>query len=91
MNENVLPTALVLDEAHTFVKKIGNDVEELSLLPTKKAILMGWAAPIPTLVEMRELEKGARPESSDPDFWEVWTGLGDRKVDWEHISKGWQE
>lgn len=69
---------------------IGGLLNELPMLPTRKAILLGWASPIPILVEMNELEKKYRPKSDDPDFWEVWTGESERKEDWKAISEEWQ-
>lgn len=69
---------------------IGGLLSELPMLPTRKAILLGWASPIPILVEMNELEKKYRPQSDDPDFWEVWTGQSERKEDWNAIANEWQ-
>jgi len=69
---------------------IGGLLKELPILPTRKAILLGWASPIPILVEMKELEKKYRPKSADPDFWEVWTGNEERKEDWKTIADEWQ-
>ena len=47
---------------------IGALLKELPVLPTRKAIILGWASPIPILVEMRELEEKYRPHSNDPEF-----------------------
>lgn len=69
---------------------IGGLLQELPMLPTKKAILLGWASPIPILVEMNELDKKYRPKSDDPDFWDVWTGESERPEDWKDIVKEWQ-
>jgi hypothetical protein len=69
---------------------IGGLLNELPMLPTRKAILLGWASPIPILVEINELEKKYRPKSDDPDFWEVWTGESERKEDWKAIADEWQ-
>lgn len=68
---------------------LGALLNELPSLPTRKAILLGWAISIPTLVEMRELNKNERPESSDPDFWDVWTGSKSREIDWNRIVEKW--
>ncbi|HUN16180.1 MAG TPA: hypothetical protein PK622_05185 [Saprospiraceae bacterium] len=51
---------------------------------------MGWAFPIPVLVEMRYLNKEHRPQSNDPNFWDVWTGKEKREIDWQKISDDWQ-
>ncbi|MFA6084194.1 ATP-binding protein [Mucilaginibacter sp.] len=69
---------------------IGGLLNELPMLPTRKAILLGWASPIPILVEINELEKKYRPKSDDPDFWEVWTGETERKEDWKAIADEWK-
>ena len=66
----------------------------LPVLPTRQAILTGWATKLPTRVQMRELEREQRPKSEDPDFWNVWTGGEEgnvkRDVDWESIANEWQ-
>lgn len=69
---------------------LGGLLKELPNFPTRRAILLGWAAPIPTIVEMRELEEEHRPQSKDPDFWDVWTGKEERFVDWKAIADHWQ-
>lgn len=52
---------------------VGGLLSELPSLPSRQAILLGWATPIPVLVEIDELPINQRPQSSDPDFWHVWT------------------
>lgn len=64
-------------------------LRELPSLPSRQAILLGWATPIPVLVEIDELPEKQRPHSADPDFWEVWTLARDRPVDWTSIVKAW--
>ena len=86
---------LVNDRDQDLVKRlvpdnIGGLLSELPMLPTRKAILLGWASPIPILVEMDELEKKYRPKSDDPDFWEVWTGNSERIEDWKNVANEWQ-
>lgn len=70
---------------------LGSILNELPTLPTKKAILLGWAAPVPILVDMNELKKDHQPDSKDPDFWDVWTGKEERKIDWKKIVDEWQK
>lgn len=87
---------LVNDKDQEMVKKLvpdnlGSILNELPILPTKKAILLGWAAPIPIIVEMNTLKKKDRPKSKDPDFWEVWTGKQEREVNWKDITDEWQK
>lgn len=86
---------IVNDRDQDLVKRlvpdtIGGLLNELPILPTRKAILLGWASPIPILVEVNELEKKYLPDSNDPDFWEVWTGMSERDEDWKSISVEWQ-
>jgi len=68
---------------------VGGLLRELPSLPSRQAILLGWATPIPVLVEVDELPGEQRPRSADPDFWDVWTLATDRGVDWDAIAKDW--
>lgn len=86
---------IVNDRDQELVKRlvpdnIGGLLNELPILPTRKAILLGWATPIPILVEMKELKKEHRPKSEDPDFWDVWTRKEERNVDWKSLADDWQ-
>lgn len=68
---------------------VGGLLRELPSLPSRQAILLGWAAPIPVLVEVDELPYEHRPRSADPDFWDVWTLAEERVVDWHAIARDW--
>jgi uncharacterized protein len=68
---------------------LGGLLRDLPSLPSRQAILLGWAAPIPVLVEIRELAEEHRPRSEDPKFWAVWTGEEERAIDWEAIEADW--
>lgn len=86
---------LVNDRDQDLVKRLVPDglgplLRELPSLPTRRAILLGWAAPAPTLVEILEISDEYRPHSPDPAFWEVWTGEQDRRIDWPVIVRTWQ-
>lgn len=161
---NTLPTVLVMEEAHTFIKRYNNDVEnesatamctrvfekiaregrkyglglilssqrpselsstvisqcnsfllhrlsndrdqelvsklvpdnlrgllrELPSLPSRNAILLGWASELPVMVRMNYLEDKYRPKSDDPEYWNIWT-QSDRTVDWQQLSDDWQD
>ena len=65
-------------------------LRELPSLPTRRAILLGWAAPAPILVEVQEVPEELRPHSPDPAFWQVWTGEEERTIDWGKIARSWQ-
>ena len=42
------------------------------------------------MVKMRTLPEAQRPQSDDPDYWNVWTGAEERKIDWKSIANEWQ-
>jgi DNA helicase HerA-like ATPase len=64
-------------------------LRELPSLPSQQAILLGWATPIPVLVEIDSLSQEQRPESADPDYWDVWTLAKERSINWEAIAQEW--
>lgn len=76
-------------------------LRDLPSLPSRHAILLGWASELPVLVQMNALPDGQRPKSDDPDFWAVWSGkqvneIGEieaiqRTVDWKAIAEDWQQ
>lgn len=71
-------------------------LRELPALPSQHAILLGWASELPVLVRIDDLPKSQQPRSSDPDFWDVWTGEDpagnpvERRADWKRIADDWQ-
>jgi hypothetical protein len=75
--------------AHLVPDNVAGLLRELPSLPSKQAILLGWAALIPVLVEVNELPEEQRPRSADPDFWDVWTLEKARSVDWGDIVREW--
>ena len=86
---------LAKDSDQDLVKRLVPDslgmlLRELPSLPTRRAILLGWAAPAPTLVEIQEISEDHRPHSPDPAFWDVWIGKEDRPIKWEPIARKWQ-
>jgi len=85
---------LVNDRDQDYVRSLvpdglGDMLRELPSLPSRRAVLVGWAAPAPLLVEMQELPKPQRPHSPDPAFWDVWTGKEPRAIDWGAIAESW--
>ena len=87
---------LVNDRDQELVKRLVPDglgpiLRDLPSLPTRRAILLGWAAPAPTLVEVQEIPEDRRPHSPDPAFWSVWTGQEQRPIDWKDIVQIWQQ
>ena len=86
---------LVNDRDQELVKRLVPDglgpiLRDLPSLPTRRAILLGWAAPAPTLVEVQEIPEDKRPHSPDPAFWKVWTGREQRRINWQEIVRIWQ-
>jgi uncharacterized protein len=85
---------IVNDRDQNMVAKLVPDnlgmlLGELPNLPTREAILLGWAVPIPILVEINELDEKYQPHSSDPQFWSVWTGEKERKIKWNEVVSDW--
>jgi hypothetical protein len=68
---------------------LGGLLKELPSLPSRQAILLGWAVSVPTLVEISELPEEQQPRSDDPHFWDVWTGKRERSIDWAEIVEDW--
>lgn len=86
---------LAKDRDQDLVKRLVPDslgalLRELPNLPTRRAILLGWAAPAPTLVEIEEVPENNRPHSPDPAFWDVWIGKEKHSIAWEPIARKWQ-
>lgn len=68
---------------------VGDLLQELPSLPSRQAILLGWAAPIPTLVEIGSLAAGQRPDSRDPEFWRTWIGEQQHDFAWSDVADTW--
>lgn len=72
-------------------------LRDLPSLPSRHAILLGWASELPVLVQMGALAEKHRPKSDDPDFWAVWSGKDkngeavERSVNWKTITDDWQQ
>jgi uncharacterized protein len=85
---------LVNDSDQQLVRRLvpdalGDLLSELPSLPSRQAVLLGWASLLPTLVDIRELEPEHRPRSSDPQYWDVWTGAAERSTDWDSVLNDW--
>ena len=65
-------------------------LRELPSLPSRNAIMLGWASELPVAVQMNHLKKEHRPRSDDPDYWDVWIGKELRDVDWQKVATDWQ-
>lgn len=85
---------LVNDQDQELVARLVPDnirgiLRELPSLPAGQAILLGWAAAVPVLVQMIHLPKHHRPHSNDPDYWKVWVHEEERRVAWKEITDSW--
>ena len=65
-------------------------LRERPSLPSQYAMLLGWASELPLMVKMRTLPESQRPQSEDPDYWDVWTGRNECGLDWTRIANDWQ-
>ena len=65
-------------------------LREMPSLPSQYAVLLGWASELPVMVKMRTLPEAQRPQSDDPDYWDVWTGAAERNINWKQIADEWQ-
>jgi DNA helicase HerA-like ATPase len=68
---------------------LGDLLSELPSLPTRVGMLLGWAADIPTVVEMHDLDVNYRPQSDDPPLFGVWTGDKPGSTGWTAVSDLW--
>lgn len=72
-------------------------LRDLPSLPSRHAILLGWASELPVLVQMNALSEQHRPKSDDPDFWAVWSGEDrnsqtvKRIINWKSLANDWQQ
>lgn len=65
-------------------------LREMPSLPSQYAVLLGWASELPVMVKMRTLRDKQRPQSNDPDYWDVWTRRKPQEINWGDIAKEWQ-
>lgn len=85
---------IVNDKDQEMVKRLvpdtlGKLLDELPSLPTQKAIVLGAAVPVPTVVDIKELPYGKRPKSDNPEFWDVWTRKSNRSLSWNEVVEEW--
>ncbi|MHA7278883.1 ATP-binding protein [Arthrobacter sp. MDT2-2] len=85
---------LVNDQDQRLVSRLvpdalGDLLRELPSLPSRQAILLGWATAVPTMVEISDLDAEHRPRSDDPQFWNTWTRQKDVAFDWQAVESAW--
>ena len=67
-------------------------LRELPSLPSQRAMLLGWASELPVMVHMNYLNEEHRPQSNDPDYWNIWTATDEpQEVDWGTVAHDWQD
>src|SRR6185312_2250741 len=71
---------IVNDRDQELVRRLVPDsagalLKELPSLPSQQAILIGIATEIPVVVDIAGLAVPQRPQSRNPDLWDVWTGV----------------
>lgn len=85
---------IVNDKDQEMVKRLvpdtlGKLLDELPSLPAQKAIVLGAAVPLPTVVDIKDLPYGKRPKSDNPEFWKVWTRESNRSLSWDDVIGEW--
>jgi len=85
---------IVSDRDQRFVERLmpdslGGLIQELPVLPEQTGLLVGWAADIPVLVRISDLDEEYQPKSTDPDFAGLWKGEWDPKAGWEEVVADW--
>lgn len=87
---------LVNDHDQQLVRRLVPDtlselLRELSVLPSRHAVLLGYASPIPRLVIMHNLPESHRPRSSDPDVWDSLDPTRAPSAVWEQVAASWTQ
>lgn len=69
----------------------GSVLSELPTLPAQQAILLGLAAEVPVIVDIRNLAREHCPQSENPKFWDTWTGRKKLDIDFSAIAAKWRQ
>ncbi|MBX3458536.1 MAG: DUF87 domain-containing protein [Planctomycetes bacterium] len=85
---------LVNDDDQDLVRRLVPDslatlFQELPVLPSQHAVLLGHASPVPKMLVMRDLPYEQRPRSDDPPFWKVWTEGLDHDPRIDNVANEW--
>ncbi len=68
---------------------LGSLLTDLPILPSRSALLMGWAVDLPTIVQLEILEGKYRPMSEDPSYFKSWTKSDAIGTSWSDITSLW--
>jgi hypothetical protein len=85
---------IVNDQDQALVRRmvpdsLGGLLADLPVLPSRSALIMGWAVDIPTIVQVDELDVRYRPQSEDPPFFRSWTTEASADIGWADITAEW--
>ncbi|OSQ45314.1 ATP-binding protein [Thalassospira alkalitolerans] len=85
---------IVNDRDQDLVSRLAPDsaailLKELPSLPSRKAILLGISTELPTVFDVLPIDAEQRPNSSNPDFWDVWTKKRQVGIDFDKIAENW--
>ena len=69
----------------------GSVLGELPTLPSQQAVLLGLAAEVPVIVDIKYLPKEHCPRSENPRFWDTWTGENELHLDYRAICEAWRQ
>ena len=68
---------------------LGSLLSDLPVLPSRSALLMGWAVDLPTIVQVEDLDSAYRPRSDDPSFFRNWTNTSETRVHRSDVASTW--
>jgi DNA helicase HerA-like ATPase len=68
---------------------LGGLLSDLPVLPSRSALLMGWAVDLPTIVQVEDLDRTYRPMSEDPSFFSSWIATESISASWSDIASTW--
>ena len=85
---------IVNDQDQALVRRmvpdsLGPMTDELAILPSQTALLLGWAIDVPTVVRVSDLDERFQPRSADPDFRGTWSGANSDHVKWLDVARSW--
>ena len=68
---------------------LGGLLADLPVLPSRSALLMGWAVDLPTIVQVEDLDRAYQPTSEDPSFFSSWIATESNSASWSDIASTW--
>ena len=68
---------------------LGSLMNELPALPSRTAVLMGWASEVPMMIQIAELDPAYRPSSEDPHILQEWSNPSS-STSWIDVVERWE-